>query len=120
MKIVLGGTVGSIATRVDGSVSIKFETDELDAASAGNLFQLRGKYAKALFSDDNITELEANVVAATELTGTKKKSPSQRLRNVLYKLFEQSGYSIEFENFYATEMERIIDGVKSKLNSEAA
>jgi hypothetical protein len=48
------------------------------------------------------------------------KSPSQRLRWVLYKLWEQSAdkdsYNNEFELFYRAKMERIIDTLKDKIS----
>ena len=79
MKIILAGSMDSIATRVDGTVKIALSTQELDAGNAAQLFQLRGKYIKFLLSDSEITELEANVIDAEKLTGTKKKSQSWKL-----------------------------------------
>lgn len=115
-KIILDGILETISTRVDGSVSVKFGTNELDASIASNLFQLRGKYCKALFSDSNITALEEEMVDKTQIAKTgKNKTKSQRLRAVLYRCWEQSGLSIEFDAYYDSEMERIIETRKSTL-----
>lgn len=118
MKIVIDCTIEAISSRVDGTVNVKIGTQELDSSKAGELFALRGKYCKVLISDSNITELEQELVdAATIVTGKKMKTPSQRLRAVLYRRLEQTneGDVTDFENYYALEMNKIIDHFKSKL-----
>lgn len=115
MKLVIVGTVETLGTRADGTIKINFGTQEMDADSAGKLFHFRGKYCKMLLSDTEITELEANLIDAEKIEGTKKKTQSQRLRACLYRAWEQSGLSIEFDDYYRTEMERFIETVKSKL-----
>lgn len=44
------------------------------------------------------------------------KSPSKRLRDVLYVLYQQEGRTGQFEAFYAEKMEKFIDHVKTKLD----
>lgn len=116
MKIVLDGTVETLKTRQDGSVTISFSTQELDSSKGGELFQLRGKYCKALFSNNNITTLEEELVDKTKISSTgKNKTKSQRLRNVLFIEWQQSGLSITADEYYDIEMEKIIEYRKSKL-----
>lgn len=116
MKIVLDGVIEALSSRQDGSVTVKFSTQELDSSKGGELFQLRGKYCKALFSDSNITTLEAELVDSTQVATTKKnKTPSQRLRAVLFRCHEQSELQIDFDDYYKTEIERIIEHYKNKL-----
>ena len=117
MKLVLESTIESISSRADGTVAVKIGTQELDSTAAGNLFQLRGKYVKILISDSNITKLEAESVDSVQLVDqNKKKTPSQRMRDVLYRIYEQSGGEKDkFEAFYNSEMERIIEHYKAKL-----
>jgi hypothetical protein len=117
-KIVLDGVLESISTRMDGTVSVKFGTNEMDSSNAASLFSLRGKYCKALFSDNNITALEEEVVDKTQIAKTgKNKTKSQRLRAVLYRCWEQSPHhdNVSFEDFYNTEMEIIIERYKNFL-----
>lgn len=45
----------------------------------------------------------------------KEKSPSQRLRAVLYIYWEQYMPTKDFEEYYKRKMENIINLVKSKL-----
>lgn len=118
MKIILESTVESIASRVDGTITIKIGTQELDPSKAGELFQLRGKLCKILLSDSNITKLEEELVDNTNIVaGKKKKSASQRLRAVLFRINEANGGNEEnFEAFYNSEMERIIEHYRNKLD----
>lgn len=43
------------------------------------------------------------------------KSPSQRLRSVIFLLWKQADGELPFEVYYSTKMEQIIDHLKSKL-----
>lgn len=117
MKLVLGCIVESIATRQDGSLKFTCGTQEMQPDDAGRLFQLRGKFAKVLLSDNNITPLEEKLVDEEKIHGGKKaKTPAQRLRNVLFRLHEDQGLTMPFDDFYKSEMEQIIDRYKEALN----
>ena len=116
MKLVITGTVESLSTRQDNTVVVKFGTQEMESSEAGKLFHFRNKYCKLLLTDDNISELESELVAASAIKSSKQKTPSQRMRAVLFRVFEQTGLEIDFEQYYVTEMERIIEHYKSKLN----
>jgi hypothetical protein len=117
MKLILSGTVETISTRQDGTVKFTYGTQELDSRMAGDLFQLRNKYVKCFLSDSNITEMEAGLIDQTPIkNGKKVKTPSQRLRAVIFKVHEDQCISAPFEDFYNNEIERIIDQYKSTLN----
>lgn len=117
MKIILESILETISTRVDGTLKLTLSTQEIDSSKAGELFQLRGKFCKVLLSDSNITKLEEELVDSTPLaSGKKNKSASQRLRAVLFRLNEANGGNEEtFEQFYKSELERIIEHYKAKL-----
>lgn len=115
MKIILDGCLEGLTTRTDNSVVLKFSTQELDSSKAGELFQLRNKYCKVLISDSNISTLEAELVDGAKLVGEKKKTPSQRLRAVLFRLHEQSGLQTPFDDYYTSEIGRIVEHFKTKL-----
>lgn len=63
---------------------------------------------------NNEKEVIENLKADYEETG---KTPSQRLRNVLYVNFEQGneGYST-FTDYYNAKMEKIVNHYKNKLD----
>lgn len=116
MKIVLSGVLEGLSTRNDGSVKVAFVTQELDPSTGGQLFQLRNKFVKCLISDSNISPIEEELVDSTELKGGKKaKSQSQRLRAVLYRVHEQQGIPLDFETWYNSELETIIEQYRNTL-----
>ncbi len=116
MKVVLESIVEGISTRVDGTLKLTISTQEVDSSTAGQLFQFRGKFVKCLLSDTNISALEEELVDSTKLVGGKKqKSESQRLRAVLFRLHEQVNDGSDFELFYKTKMNELIEHFKSKL-----
>lgn len=116
-KIILECQLEGIASKVDGTVSIKLSTQEVDQVSAAALFGLRGKHCKVLLSDSNITHLEAEMIDGTPLVSAKKnKTPSQRLRAVFYRYWEQQGANDDFEIYYQSEMNKVIERYRNKLD----
>lgn len=116
MKVVIECVIEGIASRVDGTAVIKLSTQELDQTNAGSIFALRGKFAKCLLSDTNITALEEEMVDKTQLvSGKKQKSKAQRLRNVFFLVHSQSDNSIPFDAYYDMEMEKLIEHYKLKI-----
>lgn len=47
------------------------------------------------------------------------KTPSQRLRAVLYVLWERKGSNGEFEVFYVASMEKFINRIKQELEDKS-
>ena len=118
MNLILQATVENISTRADNTIKIVIGTQEMDADQSAKLFQFRNQIAKVLFSTDNISKPVKDTVIETAIDSDepKGKSPSQRLRAVLFRYFEQGGETnVTFETYYQTEMEKIINHYKSKL-----
>jgi hypothetical protein len=108
-------TVGSIRSLKDGSVSVTVETQELSPGKAGELFALRNKMCYAYFSAKQIDNNERQLIDSLD-PEIKGKTPGQRLRAVMYRLWEQQpeGYA-DSESFYKAKMENIINTYKSNL-----
>lgn len=114
-KVILECQLDGIASKVDGTVSIKISTQEVDSMSAAALFALRGKHCKVLISDSNITTMEAELVDNQQLvSGKKHKTESARLRAVLFLLSQQLGEDSEV--YYKQIMNGLIDHYKAKLD----
>ncbi len=107
--------VGSIRSLVDGSVSITLVTPELSPGKAGEIFSLRKKLAYVYISAQQISLPEQKMVdkMEPELVG---KTPSLRLRNVLFVAWQQNpeGYH-DADSFYRAKMEHIIETFKANL-----
>ncbi len=115
--ILLPAIIESIATRADGSVKITIGTQELSQGRAGELFSLTRKLAVVYISPkDSVPQKELDQVDKIDPEFTNAKTKSQRLRAVLFKLWEQQpdGHK-EFDAFYNSKMESIIEHFKGKL-----
>jgi hypothetical protein len=105
MKLNLTNTeIGTISTMADWGNKIVLYTPELSTEEMTALFM-----AKKQWIADEI-----------EFEVWETKTPSQRLRNSLFILYEQQYKWWEkyksFEAFYAYYMEKLIDQIKEKLN----
>ena len=103
-----------IKTMADKGIRISFDTQELTAEVMTQVFMLKGRMGYLIFS---ATPLNPELLDIPDISPDFKgeKSPSQRLRAVLYKLWEQQGASIDFAVFYRSKMDSIINQVKEKL-----
>lgn len=101
---------GSILSRCDGSLKLTYITPELLPSQAAALLPLHGKNVRLTIIPEDV-EPEEMVAVTTE---RDTKTPSQRLRGVLFIHWEQQGRQGLFDTFYAQRMEAIIDGYKQK------
>ena len=111
-QLYLPVLITSIASKVDGSVKVTLETRELNAEKAAQLFALRSLEVWAVLAPNEISEVNLPKEKADPSLGTK--TPSQRLRNVLYVYWQQNKNG-DFESYYRTQIERIIEQLKERL-----
>lgn len=114
--LLLPTIVSSIRSLKDGSVSVCVETQELSPAKAGELFSFRGKVVMMYLSPkETISQKEINQINEIDAE-FEGKTPSKRMRDVLYVLFTQQpeGHK-EFDAFYKFKMSQITEHLKSKL-----
>ena len=102
---------------MDRGLKVTFVTGELSPEQVANIQYSFQKAGYLAFSPDPFAthELEEIDKLKVEFADTGKP-PSQRLRAVLYRLWEQSpeGYKI-FNDFYMAKMEVVIEHFKTKL-----
>jgi cysteine synthase len=103
--------ITSFRGKVDGSLSLTLTTPELQANEKVEFMNLQGINCMAIFkpTDYQTTSLKVE----KKIDG---KTPSQRLRAVLYVWWEQHGKSEDFETFYNYRMEAFIDKIKEQLD----
>jgi len=102
------------SSRADHSLSFRGVTPELSTVEKVALMGLQNVLCEMLMfpkdeKDVDVLKIEKEVV---------HKSPSQRLRSVIFLLWKQTKEELPFEVYYATTMEKIIDHLKSKLPHE--
>ena len=116
--ITIPATVARLSSRKDLSLSVTFDTGELSPDLAGHLFGMQNKavYLAVKETAFNAQETDALDALDSEFIDDTKKTPSRRLRAVLYLLWQQDpeGYA-DFKAFYAAKMEAVIGHFKGKL-----
>ena len=127
-SVVFEGGIDKVSTLADGSLRIYVGTPELANETMVNLFSLIKKPGYVLISANNINQDQIDAVEkATTNTEFSEKTPSQRLRGVLYKLWEKTQPKtmngdtgemeyIDFDLFYKRQMNKISDHFKTKLD----
>lgn len=115
--IILPAQIESIATRKDGTIRVAFGTQELMPSAAGDLFSLTNKSCYVAIKIENFRDEEKKVLDELKADEDGFKSPSQRLRGVLYRLFESKPDGFKtFALFYDSKMEQIINHLKNQID----
>lgn len=118
-RIILGAILSSYRPKVDGSFNITFSTTELDKEQKAIVDDLFRHAVIILIKDAEagIDDSDEHVLNAVDVD-IKQKTPSQRLRNVLFLLWKQSPQGFNtFSQYYEWKMERIIGALKDKLDT---
>ena len=118
--VIFEGGVNKVSTLADGTLSINIHTQELPEETMMRVFSLRKSPGMVLISSDDISKAEQEEVEkfTTDFEVGKTKTASQRLRAVLYRVWEQEGQPrgyTDFPLFYESQMESISNTYKSTL-----
>lgn len=105
--------IEGISPLKDGGMSVRLHTNEMNDAEKSEVIKFYQKFGWMVFSEQ---ESSLEVPDETIRRDTGGKTPSQRLRAVLHVFYQQSGrIDVTFEQFYALQMEKFINKVKSSL-----
>ena len=126
-SVVFEGGIDKVSTLADGSLRIYVGTPELSFDTMVNVFNLVKKPGYVLISTNAINQDQIDAVEkATTNAEFSEKTPSQRMRGVLYKLWEKTQPKtmngdgemeyVDFDLFYKRQMNKIIDHFKTKLD----
>lgn len=113
--LLLACQVTGIRALKDKSVTINLTTQELSPASAGEIFRLQNLIVSCYLKETSVDQSEIDKVDKLdpEFGG---KTQSQRLRNVLFKLYEQKNEGFQnFDLYYLHHTEIIINHLKNKI-----
>lgn len=116
--IEVEGAVGRISSRADKSLSFSVSTPELSVGERSEFFAYQGVVAK--FFIRPLTEPIDDKIEVKGEIGSK--TPSQRLRAVLFVFFKQLSEKNQlapgtlFEDFYAQQIHRMIEDIKGQLD----
>lgn len=115
--ILLPVQIEGIASRKDKTMSIRIGTQELSPGTAADIFTMNQQFCYMALKKENFQPHEADMIENLKADMESSKTPSQRLRAVLYRNYEQDseGYK-DFTTYYLSKMEKICEHYKSKLD----
>jgi hypothetical protein len=99
------------SSRVDRSLGFRGVTPELSTEEQVALMGLQNVLCEILMFPKDEKDVEVIKVEKEII----HKSPSQRLRSVIFLLWKQTGEELPFEVFYVQKMDHIIEALKAKL-----
>lgn len=114
--ILLAAIVENVTTRRDNTLKITIGCQEVSQGKAGELFALNGKLAAVYVSPkESIPQKDLDQVDSVDVD-LPGKTQSQRMRSVLFILYEQSneGYK-DFQSYYRAKTEAIINELKNGI-----
>tara|TARA_R100001082_G_C4364090_1_gene160905 strand:+ start:3043 stop:3435 length:393 start_codon:yes stop_codon:yes gene_type:complete len=127
-SVVFEGGIDKVSTLADGSLRIYIGTPELSNETMVNVFSLIKRPGYVLVSTNPLNQDQVDAVEqATANAEFNEKTPSQRLRAVMFKLWDKTqpkqinGDSgemeyVDFDLFYKRKMNEIINHLKTKLD----
>lgn len=101
-----------IAYMKDGGLSLGFATNELSDEDKIVASKFHQRFGYVLFKENEFTDGDIPDADASD----ESKSPSQRLRAVLFIYWKQKSAGGDFDSFYRKEMEKFINHVKEAID----
>lgn len=108
-KFQVPATITRISALSDGGLSIGLHTQELTPAEKTAILEFYNAFGWFLFAENSFKDLPK------EEAPDGFKTPSQQLRGVLYRLWEQKGKQGDSEVFYRQKMAYIVEQFKKQL-----
>jgi hypothetical protein len=109
--IILPAQIEGLTSRKDKTIKVTFGTQELSPVDAAQVFQLNQRFCYIAIKEelDNLDSIKTDL--------DTNKTPSQRLRGILFINYQQNseGYK-DFSTYYIAKMEILCEHYKSKLD----
>lgn len=114
-KFQIEAILDGVTPLKDGGVSLRFHTNEVSKEDKVMLMEFYQTFGWLMFRANEFQEAEIPKENAKRDTG---RSPSQRLRAVLFVLWKQGGGNGDFEAYYKQKIEQFIDKIKENLEDK--
>lgn len=116
--VKLPAIFAGIQSKVDRSYKLTFVTRELSGDDASVLLKMNQSELWMLLAPTEDAIDRAEVPAYKPDAEMARKTPSQRLRSVLFLVWKQSGQPGSFDDYYRGRLEHLIELYKAKLDGE--
>ena len=110
-----GAILDKITTLKDKTIKMTFESQELSPEQGAELMRMNQQFGWLVFAPENQEKIE--IPKEPPQSFETAKTPSMRLRSVLFIWWKQTKPTDDFEDFYRKQMERLIEHFKGKLDS---
>ena len=109
-------SINKVETLVDRTLKMTINTPELGSEDMAKLFGYRNMEGWLIFKPTKIEESDIAKIPEEVKEFKTDKTPSQRLRNVIYMVWKNNTNRKEsFNDFYQRHIEKIINQYKEKL-----
>lgn len=109
--------ITKVTTMSDGGVRVQVDTNELSSESAAALMGLNRQFGAFAFAPEGKPIKETDLdIPVEQKEFPEQKTLSQRLRNVIYVLWEKKGRVGDFEDYRRKYMEKLIEITKQKID----
>ena len=115
--IIVPSILEIITTLKDGTIKLVFETNELRPADVGLLFSYRKSLGYLAFHPDTFSEEQADLISSLKCADfDNEKSDSKRMRNILFRLWQENkrGYE-DFNLYYKYRMNGLCEMIKGEF-----
>ena len=114
--LLIPAQLESFRTLKDKTLKVNFETQELTPKEFAELSGCIQQFGYLAFKSEPFRTEEINAIQDLQTELETGKTPSQRLRGVLYRMFEQDSQGFKsFATYYDHQMEILINHFKNKL-----
>lgn len=104
--------IEGLRARKDRSLGLSITTPELNPQEKALFFELQGINVDIIITPKDEPNPEDYKVEAGDLD---TKSPSQRMRSVLFILYKQDSEGLDFPEYYRRHMEKLIEYLKGNI-----
>ena len=115
--IILPAQIEGLTSRKDKTIKVTFGTQELSPADAAQIFQLNQRFCYIGIKEELFQQEDIDTIDSIKTDLEVNKTPSQRLRGILYINYQQDneGYK-DFMIYYLGKMDKLCEHFKSKLD----
>ena len=115
--IILPAQIEGLTSRKDKTIKVTFGTQELSPADAAQIFQLNQRFCYIGIKEELFQQEDIDTIDSIKTDLETNKTPSQRLRGILYINYQQDneGYK-DFMTYYLGKMDKLCEHFKSKLD----
>lgn len=114
--ILIAGMMEGLSTRKDKTIRLTLGTQELSPNEVAELFKFNQSFCYVALKQEPFSQIETDSIDSLKTEYDGIKTPSQRLRSIMFRNFEQqpNGFK-DFNSYYVYTMDKLCDHFKSKL-----